>query len=114
MCCKHILYAVVIANLREFIRLAICRKEKKINIIVVNMFTETLKSAIIIENEYFTINPLATAIAKDLILNKNKFNPPNETSEFETFWNSMSNGVFDIVTEENKAIYTSFYPNLIK
>jgi hypothetical protein len=69
---------------------------------------------VIIENEYFTINPLATAIVKDLILNKNKFNPPNETSEFETFWNSMSNGVFDIVTEENKTIYTSFYPNLIK
>ena len=69
---------------------------------------------VIIENECFTINPLATAIAKDLIINKNNFNSPNETTEFETFWNSMSNGIFDIITEENKDIYTSFYPNLIK
>ena len=74
----------------------------------------TASELVIIDNEHFIINPLATAIAKDLIMNKNKFNSPDETTEFETFWNSMSNGIFDIITTQNKALYTSFFPNLIK
>lgn len=64
--------------------------------------------------ERFIINPLATAIVNDFISNQKYIAPPNEDSEYESYWNSMSYGVFDIITNENRSIYSAFYPNLVK
>jgi len=69
---------------------------------------------VIIDGNRYIINPLATAIVNDIVQNKENFHKPTEESEFETFWNSLDHGIFDIITSENKKLYTSFYPNLIK
>lgn len=67
---------------------------------------------VIVENNDLIINPLASALVHDFIINKNKINPPSQEEE-ESYWNSMSNGVFDLISLQNKNIYSSFYPNLV-
>lgn len=69
---------------------------------------------VVVEGNDFIINPLATALVNDLILRSGKIVPPTTETEFEAYWCTMANGVFDIITNENKDIYYSFYPNLIK
>lgn len=69
---------------------------------------------VIVENADYMINPIATSIVQDLVLNKDKFIPPTEESEYESYWNTMEHGVFDIITSSNKKIYSFLYPNLIK
>lgn len=69
---------------------------------------------VIVDSTDYIINPLATALVLDLINNRGKINPPSEETEFETYWNSLEYGIFDVITTENKNIYSSFYPNLIK
>lgn len=64
-------------------------------------------------NDY-VINPLATTIIDDLIANANKIVPPTQESEYESYWNSMNYGFYDIITPENKSIYSAFFPNLLK
>lgn len=64
-------------------------------------------------NDYI-INPLTTAIVRDLIANRNKIIPPTEASEFESYWNTLEHGIFDIISSINKNLYSSIYPNLIK
>ncbi len=67
-----------------------------------------------IDGEFYIINPLATAIVQDIISNRNKIIPPTVESEYETYWNTLQHGVFDFINDENKSIYSNFYPNLIK
>lgn len=69
---------------------------------------------VVVEGNDYIINPLATAIVRDMILNRSHFVPPTEDSEYESYWNSMEHGVFDVVNSINIPIYSSFYPNLIK
>ena len=69
---------------------------------------------VVVEGSDYIINPLATALVRDLIKNRNKIVPPTEESEFEAYWNTMEHGIFDIITPQNKNVYSSFYPNLIK
>jgi len=69
---------------------------------------------VIVEGNDFIINPLATALVNDLISKSGKITPPTTDTEFESYWCTMANGVFDIITYDNKDIYYSFYPNLIK
>lgn len=74
-----------------------------------------LASELVIEDEgVYSINPLASALVHDFIHNSNKIAPPTEDSEFETYWNTLEHGVLDIITPENQALYSAFYPNLIK
>ena len=68
---------------------------------------------VVIEGEDYVINPLATALVRDFVLNKSKINPPSQDEE-ESYWNSMAHGVFDVINGTNKKIYSRFYPNLIK
>ena len=68
---------------------------------------------VVIEGEDYIINPLATALVRDFVLNKSKINPPSQDEE-ESYWNSMAHGVFDVINGTNKKIYSRFYPNLIK
>jgi hypothetical protein len=68
---------------------------------------------VVIEGEDYIINPLATALVRDFVLNKSKINPPFQDEE-ESYWNSMAHGVFDVINGTNKKIYSRFYPNLIK
>lgn len=67
-----------------------------------------------IDGDSYIINPLATAIVQDIICNRDKVIPPTEESEFESYWNTMQHGAFDIINDYNKSIYANFYPNLIK
>lgn len=69
---------------------------------------------VVLDGNDFIINPLATAIVNDLIANQKNITPPTEDSEYESYWNSMSHGFFDIVTNDNRSIYSAFYPNLVK
>ena len=69
---------------------------------------------VVVDGTDFIINPLATALVYDLIKRKEKLVPPTNETDFESYWCTMRNGVFDIITNENKDIYYSFYPNLIK
>ena len=69
---------------------------------------------IVAEEEFYVINPLATAIVQDIIANRDKILPPTIESEYETYWNTMQHGVFDFINDCNKSIYSNFYPNLIK
>jgi len=69
---------------------------------------------VIADGNDFIINPLATALVHDFISNSDKLTPPSEETEFESYWNTMEHGVYDIISQENKSIYSSFYPNLIK
>lgn len=69
---------------------------------------------IVVEEEFYVINPLATAIVQDIIANRDKILPPTIESEYETYWNTMQHGVFDFINDCNKSIYSNFYPNLIK
>ena len=69
---------------------------------------------VVVDGTDFIINPLATALVFDLIQKKDKIIPPTDETEFESYWCTMRNGVFDIITNDNKDIYYSFYPNLIK
>lgn len=69
---------------------------------------------VVLNGEEFTINPQATALVNDLISNQRKIIPPTKNNEYESYWNSMSHGVFDIVTDGNRSIYSAFYPNLVK
>ena len=69
---------------------------------------------VILDGENYIINPLATAIVNDLITNAKRISPPSEETEYESYWNTMSHGVFDIITQENKSIYTAFFPNLLR
>ncbi|MCQ2277032.1 MAG: hypothetical protein MJZ87_08835 [Bacteroidales bacterium] len=62
----------------------------------------------------YIINPVATALVRDLILNRSHFVPPTDESEYESYWNTMEHGVFDVVNSTNKSLYSTFYPNLIK
>jgi hypothetical protein len=47
-------------------------------------------------------------------MNAKKICPPSKETEYETYWNTMSYGFYDIVTEENKALYSAFFPNLLR
>lgn len=69
---------------------------------------------IALNGEDFIINPQATALVNDLISNQGKIIPPTKNNEYESYWNSMSHGVFDIVSDDNRSIYAAFYPNLVK
>ncbi|MBR5168493.1 MAG: hypothetical protein IKW86_10585 [Salinivirgaceae bacterium] len=69
---------------------------------------------VILEGNDYTINPIATVLVQDLISNSKNIIPPTEETEFESYWNSMEHGIFDIITPQNKNLYSSFYPNLIK
>ena len=62
----------------------------------------------------YIINPVATALVSDLILNSSHFVPPTEESEYESYWNTMEHGVFDVLNSTNQSLYSAFYPNLIK
>ena len=68
----------------------------------------------LVDGTDFIINPLATGVVHDLIHKSKKIAPPTSETEFELYWCTMAHGVFDIITNENKDIYYSFYPNLIK
>lgn len=67
-----------------------------------------------LEGNYYVINPLASALVKDLVINRKNFIPPTDESEYESYWNTLEHGIFDIIKQQNKRIYSSFYPNLIK
>ena len=67
-----------------------------------------------IDGNDYIINPLSTALVIDIIANAKKITPPTEESEYETYWNTMSYGVYDIITPENKGTYSAFFPNLLK
>ena len=74
-----------------------------------------LASELVVEDGAdYIINPVATALVRDLILNRSHFVPPTEESEYESYWNTMEHGVFDVVNSTNKSLYSTFYPNLIK
>jgi hypothetical protein len=47
-------------------------------------------------------------------MNAKRFCPPSKETEYEKYWNTMSYGFFDIVTEENKDLYSAFFPNLLR
>ncbi len=68
---------------------------------------------VVVEGDDYIINPLATALVRDLVLNKPNINPPSQEEE-ESYWNSMAHGIFDVINSTNKKLYSSFYPNLIK
>lgn len=68
---------------------------------------------VVIEDDDYIINPLATALARDFVSNKFAINPPSQEEE-ESYWNTMAHGVFDVINSTNKKLYSSFYPNLIK
>lgn len=73
-----------------------------------------LASKLVVEDGgAYIINPLTTALVRDLILNRNHFVPPTEDSEYESYWNTMEHGVFDILNSTNQHLYSTFYPNLI-
>ena len=77
--------------------------------------TLLISSGLVIEEkDVYGINPLATSLVLDLISNKSRFLPPNIENEYESYWNSFTHGVFDVITPENKDKYVSFYPNLMK
>ncbi len=67
-----------------------------------------------LDKDYYIINPLASALVNNIILLQRKFMPPTEDSEYESYWNTMSHGIFDIVNNGNRGIYSSFFPNLLK
>lgn len=67
-----------------------------------------------IDGDDYIINLLATALVNDIIANAKKITPPTEESDYETYWNTMSFGVYDIITPENKGTYSAFFPNLLK
>ncbi len=69
---------------------------------------------VVVDGNYYIINPLATALVRDIIANGEKIVPPTEETEFESYWSNMEHGIFDIITPANKTVYSSFYPNLIK
>ena len=69
---------------------------------------------VIIDRNDYVINPVATALVCDLILNRKKFVPPSAESENESFWNTMEHGVYDIITPQNVNLYSSFYPHLFQ
>jgi len=69
---------------------------------------------VVVEDNCYIINPIATALVRDLIANSNNIVPPTDESEFESYWNTIEHGIFDIITPANKSLYSSFYPNLIK
>lgn len=69
---------------------------------------------VVVDGGDYVINPLATALVRNLILNRNNFVPPTEESEYESYWNSMEHGVFDIINSANYDLFSTFYPNLIK
>lgn len=69
---------------------------------------------VVLDGNDYIINPIATAIVGDLIMNAKRICPPSKETEYETYWNTMSYGFFDIVTEENKALYSAFFPNLLR
>lgn len=69
---------------------------------------------VILSGNDYIINPLATAIVSDLIRNAKRFCPPSKETEYEEYWNTMLYGFFDIVTEENKDLYSAFFPNLLR
>lgn len=74
-----------------------------------------LASELIVEDGgFYSINPLASALVHDFILNSNKIIPPTEESEFESYWNTLDHGILDIVNDTNHMLYSTFYPNLIK
>lgn len=74
----------------------------------------TASELVVVDGADYIINPLATALVIDILQNRHKIIPPTCESEFEMYWNSLEHGIFDIITSENKSIYSSFYPNLIK
>ena len=69
---------------------------------------------VVLDGANYIINPLATAIVDDLIANAKRISPPSEETEYESYWNTMSHGVFDIITQENISIYAAFFPNLLR
>ena len=69
---------------------------------------------VVVDSSDYIINPLATALVRDLIASCDSFVPPTDETEFESYWNTMEHGIFDIITPVNKTLYSSFYPNLIK
>ena len=77
--------------------------------------TLLLASELVVEDGGdYIINPVATALVSDLILNSSHFVPPTEESEYESYWNTMEHGVFDVLNSTNQSLYSAFYPNLIK
>lgn len=69
---------------------------------------------VVVDGNDYIINPLATALVRDLIANCDNIVPPTGETEFESYWNTFEHGIFDIITPANKTLYSSFYPNLIK
>ena len=69
---------------------------------------------VVVDGNDYIINPLATALVRDLIANCDNIVPPTDETEFESYWNTLEHGIFDIITPANKTLYSSFYPNLVK
>lgn len=72
-------------------------------------------SELIIEGGgYYSINPSASALVHDFIINSHQIIPPTVESEYESYWNTLEHGALDIINATNQKLYSIFYPNLIK
>lgn len=69
---------------------------------------------VVVDSDAYIINPLAKALIRDFIANSDKMVSPTEETEYESYWNSLNHGIFDVITSANKSLYSSFFPNLIK
>lgn len=69
---------------------------------------------VIEEGDYYSINPFASALVNDFIHNSSDIIPPTEESEYESYWNTLEHGIYDIINSSNRNLYSTFYPNLIK
>lgn len=69
---------------------------------------------VVVEGNAYIINPLTTALVKDLVNNSGKMIPPTDETEYESYWNTLEHGIIDIINSENRNLYSSLYPNLIK
>lgn len=69
---------------------------------------------IVVEGNEYIINPLTTALVEDMVNNRGRIIPPTDETEYESYWNTLEHGIFDIINLENKNLYFPLYPNLIK
>lgn len=69
---------------------------------------------IVVEGNEYIINPLTTALVEDMVNNRGRIIPPTDETEYESYWNTLEHGIFDIINLENKNLYFALYPNLIK
>lgn len=74
----------------------------------------TESELIVVDGNDYIINPMATALVRDLVHNRNRITPPNSETDYESYWNTMRHGIFDVIDANNKTLYSTFYPNLIK